>query len=271
MKAIFPRSTGGEPRRGGFKGSALRRTAMAALFAFSTLTAGAALAQDDDAPIPYPDQEESDAPRTKKLPRRSDETYTPREETEDEANEREKPLAGLDDPNLGLAIELLSGAMFPDASKGGFPDGRFTWGARFTWEVGRVTGNETLQEALFGDVTWSYAAWRDGTAQIHGDTNLHYFTVAPAYGLPFGPNKIFALYGQLGAGIAYQATNIAVDDARTDVAGVKPLFQYGVGLRGHPTVIEDLPMRISFRLEVTRFRRGYMDDTFAGGSVGVDF
>ena len=30
-------------------------------------------------------------------------------------------------------------------------------------------------------------------------------------------------------------------------------------------------VRISFRIEVTRFRRSYMDDTFIGGSAGVTF
>jgi hypothetical protein len=30
-------------------------------------------------------------------------------------------------------------------------------------------------------------------------------------------------------------------------------------------------LRLSFRVELTRFRRGYMDDLLLAGSVGVDF
>ncbi|MFL5318527.1 MAG: hypothetical protein ACJ790_02650 [Myxococcaceae bacterium] len=248
------------------------RTLLASLAVLLVLSSPAFAQKDDDAPIPYPDEQNDDAPvQRKQLPRHSEDTPEVREETEDEQREREQSLAGLDDPNLGLAGEFLAGLMFPDSSRGAFPDARFAWGLRFTWELGRITGNETLRESLFGDVTWSYATIKDGTTAIHGDSNLHYFTVAPAYGLPFGPNKIFSLYAQVGAGLAYQATFITVSQASTGVSGVKPLFQYGVGLRGHPTVLQELPMRVSFRLECTRFRRGYLDDTFAGGSVGVDF
>jgi hypothetical protein len=30
-------------------------------------------------------------------------------------------------------------------------------------------------------------------------------------------------------------------------------------------------MSLAFRVEVMRFRRGYMDDTFVGGSIGTAF
>lgn len=229
-----------------------------------------ALAQNDEA-IPYPDDDATDAPKAKKLPRRSEETHTRREETEDEEKEREAPLSNLDDPNLGLGGEFLAGLLFPDSAKGGFPEAKPAWGFRFTWEVGRITGNEALREALFGDVTWAYGSMRSGTNAVYGDTHLHYFTVAPAWTLLVNQARTLGFYGQVGFGIAYQATQITVNDVHTDVNGVKPLFQYGLGFRGTPTIADSIPLRLSFRVEVTRFRRGYLDDTYAGGGVGLDF
>lgn len=245
----------------------MRRALLMMLFVLPAV----AFAQDEDEAIPYPDDEETQDDR-RPLPRRSEETYTPREETEEELDEREEPLAGVDDPNLGLAGEFVGGLLFADASSGAFPTPRFAWGLRFTWEAGRTLGAEQLKESLFADLNWLYGANRTGTPLVFGDTHLHYFTIAPAYAFPlFGPNKMFALFLQGGAGVAYHATSITIDDVRTELNGIKPVFQYGLGLRGAPTVNEELPLRISFRLELTRFRRGYNDDTFAGGSVGVDF
>lgn len=232
-----------------------------------------AYAQDDDAPIPYPDDEEEEAPSTrrKKLPRRSEETYVPREETEEEERERERPLAGTDDPNVGFAGEFVIGALFADAANGQFPSASPGFGVRATWEVGRTVLAEQLRESLFADLTWLYSSSRRGTTEVFGDSNYHFFTLAPAYAFPFGPNRMFAGFLQAGAGITYNATGITVKDTRTEVAGVKPVIQYGLGIRGTPVVNPELPLRISFRVEVTRFRRGYSDDTFVGGSVGVDF
>lgn len=244
---------------------------MKAIFSAALLfLAASAYAQDDEA-IPYPDEEEEDKGR-KKLPRHSEETYTPREETEYEQEERERPLAGIDDPNVGFAGELLVGALLADSASGSFPSARFSWGIRATWEIGRTVGAESFKDNLFADVTWAYSGNKTGTERVFSDTNLHYFTLAPAYApILFGPDRIFAFYLQAGLGIAYNATAITVADARTEVSGVKPLFQYGLGIRGTPTVNRELPLRISFRAELTRFRRGYADDTLIGGSVGVDF
>lgn len=229
----------------------------------------------DDEAIPYPDDEaesEDTSTKRKNKPRRSEETYTPREETDEEVAERERPLAGDDDPNLGLAGEVLAGALFADAANGAFPSPRFGLGLRFTWEAGRTIGAEQLRESLFADLTWLYSGNRAGTPEAFSDTSLHYFTIAPAWAFPlFGPNKMIAVYLQGGFGLAYNATAFTISELRTEVSGIKPLFQYGVGLRGAPTVYQDLPMRVSFRVEATRFRRGYNDDTYVGGSVGVDF
>ena len=55
------------------------------------------------------------------------------------------------------------------------------------------------------------------------------------------------------------------------MAGTKFLFQYGVGLRGRPAIIANGAVRIQFRIELIRFIRGYMQDTYLGGSLGLIF
>jgi hypothetical protein len=69
--------------------------------------------------------------------------------------------------------------------------------------------------------------------------------------------------------MAFQSTSIVIGEEETGVKGLKPLLQYGVGFRGRPRLNER--MSLTFRVELMRFRRGYMDDTFLGGSIGTAF
>lgn len=237
-----------------------------AVLAAALLSSAVAFAQGDE-PIPYPDDE----PEQQK-PRRSLPTSGRPEETQVEQQDREQILAGLDDPNFGLGGTFLGGLMLVDSSRGQFAEGRFNWGVRATWEYGRTFfGGEGLREALFADVTWMYTGLRDGTQQVYGDSNYHYFTLAPGYLFPFGQGSPFGVYLQAGAGLAYQFTSIHNGTSEVQVSGIKPLFQYGVGFSGSPRPGADGPFRIAFRVELTRFRRGYMDDTFLGGSLGIAF
>lgn len=244
-----------------------------ALLLLLALAPAAALAQqvrEDDAPIPYSDEEEDDG-ELRSLPRRSDPTAEVRPESDWEQAEREETLASLDDPNVGLAGELLAGFMLLDSARGALVETRFAYGLRFTWEWGRVLGDERLREAFFADATWSYSALRDGTQELFADTNYHYFTIAPAYAFPLGKGSPYSLYGQLGFGFGMQFSALHVKDVETQISGTKPLIQYGLGIRGRPSLVADDSIRLSFRFELTRFRRGYMDDTFVGGSVGATF
>lgn len=230
-----------------------------------------ALAQDeDDAPLAYPDDEPSeDTPR--KLPRRSEDPTADfdRMREEDEAEGDFERLAGSDDPNKGFAGELIVGTMLLDSSRGRFADPAFGLGLRFTWEFGRILNNEPLRESAWLDVRWMMAGLSDGTELIQGRSRNHYFSVAPAYEYVFGESKTFGIFGQLGGGFAFQSTAITIADQETPVKGMKPLLQYGIGFRGRPRVSEK--MSVSFRVELMRFRRGYLDDTFVGGSIGTAF
>ena len=225
--------------------------------------------RDDDAPIPY-DDDQPKVERTKKH-RRDDEGERLREEDEDEEKrEKAEKLTHLDDPNVGLSVEFAAGAMLLESSRGARVDPRFGWGFRFTWEFGRLIADEYLREMFFADLTWLYAATHDGTTQVNADSNSHDFTIAPAFALPFGKSFMSA-YAQVGAGFNYDWSAVHVGMTETNLAGTKFLFQYGLGLRGRPAVSESGAVRISFRIEVTRLMRGYLTDTFLGGSLGVTF
>jgi hypothetical protein len=228
--------------------------------------------EDEDAPLPYPDEEEAveeDAPR--RLPRRSSDPTADwdRMADEEEAEGEFERLYGSDDPNIGLAGEIILGAMLLDSSRGRLADPALGLGLRFTWEYGRLLDSERLAEALWADVRWTMAGRSEGTQLVIGRNRIHYFTLAPAYEFTFGPNKAYGFFGQLGGGIAFQSTAISVGGEETGIKGLKPLIQYGVGFRGRPRLSER--MALTFRAELMRFRRGYMDDTFLGASVGTAF
>ncbi len=227
-----------------------------------------ARAQNDD-PIPYPDEDQGSL---RQLPRRSDAPSRLGMETEVEQQDRQTSLAHLDDPNVGWATELLLGAMMVESSRGTWVESRLGFGGRITWEIGRAFAtDEFWREALFADLTYAYAQLRDGTALIYADANYHYTTLAPAVQVPFGRGSPYGFFVQGGVGAAYQYSVLHSGNTETPVVGLKPLFQYGIGLRGAPRPWDSAPFRVSFRLELTRFHRGYMDDTFVGGSVGFAF
>jgi hypothetical protein len=84
-----------------------------------------------------------------------------------------------------------------------------------------------------------------------------------------------SFYAQVGAGFdySYSVTTIRNADTTSSISlgGTKFLFQYGVGLRGRPAIIANGAVRIQFRIELIRFIRGYMQDTYLGGSLGLIF
>lgn len=251
----------------------LPRAALVALLT-SLSPASSALAQsgweEDDAPIPYSDEvEEEEESSRRERPRRSDPSAEFREEVDWETEERERSLARLDDPFIGVGGNVLVGAVLLDSARGEFAEGSTGVGLRFNWEFGRLIAQEPWDEALFADLTWTWARLRQGTERVFGESHYHFFTVAPAYELHVDRAKAYGFYGQLGGGMAYQSAGITSDEQETTIAGIKPLFQYGVGFRARPAVGEGF--RLTFRAELTRFRRSYMNDTLLAVSAGASF
>lgn len=225
---------------------------------------------DDDAPIPYGDGDDSATetlkPKKAKKKRRAEEI---REEDQEE-KDGEETLASVDDPNIGIGGDLFMGVALLDSAKAGV-DARYFFGLRFTWEFGRLIPDEYLREMFFMDVTWTYAASKEGTNQVNVDTHLHNFTLAPAFAIPFGNGSPVAIYGQLGLGFDYSYSVTKIDTQTVTLGGTKFLFQYGIGLRGRPAIVGDGSVRLQFRIEVTRFIRGYMHDMYFGGGLGLIF
>lgn len=223
-----------------------------------------ALAQKDDAPIPYDDEGATEEPVKPKKSRKSERL---REEDEDAA-ERDERLASTDDPNYGVGGELNAGLMLLDSSRGGV-DPRFSFGVRFTWEFGRLFSDEYLREMFFADVQWRFAVSTDGTAQISSWASQHDFSLAPAIVWAF--SKTLGAYAQLGIGVNAAFTGVRIDTTEVQLQGARFLFQYGIGLRGRPAVTEDETIRITWRIEITRYLRGYMHDTYFGAGIGLLF
>nr|QKW94326.1 hypothetical protein [Stigmatella aurantiaca] len=242
------------------------RLLLAFLGALALSTPALAQDEDEDAPYAYPDDSDEDAPR--KVPRRSNDPTADFQRMSEEGEDFEK-MYRLDDPNTGLAGEVILGAMMLSSSKGAFAETGLGLGLRFTWEYGRILDSEPLREALWADVRWMMAGLSDGTDLVSSSSRIHYFTIAPAYEFTFGAAQAFGVFGQVGGGMALQSSSLTIGESETSVKGLKPLFQYGVGFRGRPRLSDRLAL--AFRVELTRFRRGYMNDTFIGGSLGTAF
>lgn len=241
---------------------------------FAALAPPTTRAEEDDQPIPYTEEDAEQRAGDqglRELPRHGDASVDLREETERGQPEREQRLFRLDDPNVGMGGSVLMGALLLDAAATRGVETRFGWGLRFTWEFGRLIPEDPFHEALFADVCWTYGAMRGGTVRIFDDSHYHYFTLAPAYEVHVGHGTDYGLYAQLGGGLAYQFSRLHADGAETTIAGIKPVLQYGVGFRARPKLLSDPNLRLALRLELTRFRRGYMDDTLIAGSVGANF
>lgn len=242
------------------------------------LASSPALAQDDDDPYAYPEdepgptQQQIDEEEAAEYRRRfTDQAEEFRRVSEQEGEDGDfKALAGMDDPNKGFAVELLAGALLLSSPQGRFANTTVGLGVRATWEYGRILNIEPLREALWADVRWTFGGESDGTQFIKAGYTYHYFTIAPAYELKFGKSD-FGVFGQVGGGISYVTTYVSVDNKETQVNGIKPVMQYGLGLRGRPKLTSDGSLRLALRLEAIGFRRGYLNDFFLGGSVGVAF
>ena len=138
---------------------------------------------------------------------------------------------------------------------------------------------------FFADVTWfGSGKWGPGgfggTTDVFDSVNYHYFTLAQGFALPLGKSP-FAVYAQGGVGFAYQQSSVYIQGQDpTTVSAVRFVGQYGGGIRARVHFISQeqflkegylgIPC-LSFRVEVTRLRRAYMDDTVIGGSVGITF
>lgn len=255
--------------------SLLRPTA----FGLMLLLALPALAQDNDQPIPYTDQQSApsyppssgSSSESQPLPYESNPTPMRRQELPVEKEDDEKLLAASDDPATGLGVELMGGLMLVDDSGGPGFYPQLGFGLRATWDYGRLLANSLLHQALFADLIWLHTQRTDGTKAVSSGTAYNGFVIAPAWEFPFADKSPFGVYLQVGAGTSLLSSSFDVNGGSTPVGGLKPLLEYGLGLRGRPLLSQDGKMRLEFRVELLGFRRGYMNDYYLGGSIGIAY
>jgi hypothetical protein len=119
----------------------------------------------DEGAIPYPEEEDQDDRNRRELPKKSEESPRIREETQVEEMEREQSMAHLDDPSIGLSLEMHVGVMLLDSTRGAPVDVQAMGGIRFTWEWSRTLfSDEFLREFFLVDVTWSRTQNTYGTS-----------------------------------------------------------------------------------------------------------
>lgn len=238
------------------------RVLMVAIALLAALPAGA---QQDQGFIPYGEEEQS--------PERGSSSKRRGPVSAKSASDAEITpdvwLARMDDPFLGLGVSAVAGVLLLDGARGNGVNPLGSAGVRLTWEFGRIGGNPDLADRLFGDVTWRYASLAEGTQQVFAQTHFHHLTVAPAYGFPLLSQGRLAAFVQAGGGVTYHLSSLQSGHSQLIQGGLKPTAQYGAGLRGAAQFGQQSPWRFEYRLEVTRFRRAYMDDTFIGIGLGA--
>jgi hypothetical protein len=228
------------------------------------LTLPSAVLGAEEDPVPYSD----DPPDRQSRPSRSaPATGIPSSDVEDP----EQEMYRHDDPYVGLGAELVGGWMLLDSSQGALVESSLGLGIRGVWEFGRSFSDELLRNALFADVMYAFSWHSAGTQITNATSYYHYLSVAPAWMFRFGEGNPFGVYLQLGGGLSIQGSTLRQNGVATSVTGFKPLIQYGGGFRFVPRLSPDGTVRLAFRLELTRFRRGYMDDTLIGLSAGAVF
>ena len=191
---------------------------------------------------------------------------------EEELSEEKKPesLSSLDDPHVGLSAEAAVSLAFLSNSNGAGLAPSAGIGLRVDWSVGRLwtdPADEFWKYALLAEVAYDYVGQSDGTQSISTSVGYHFVNLRGLFGYPV--KDFFLVYGALGGGFTVESLSYDVQGTKTGLTGTKPDLDYGLGGRFRWAV--NPSVSVSARLELMRFRRGYLDDTFATLTAGADF
>jgi hypothetical protein len=191
---------------------------------------------------------------------------------EEELAEEKKPesLSRLDDPHIGLSAEAAFSMALLNKSNGPGYNASGGFGLRVDWSVGRLwsdPADEFWKFALLAELAYDYVGGSEGTQAISTSTGYHFINLRGLFGWPV--KDFFLIYGALGGGLTVESIGYNVQGTQTSLTGTKPDFDYGAG--GRFRFALNPSVAISGRLELMRFRRGYLDDTFFSLTVGADF
>ncbi len=169
------------------------------------------------------------------------------------------------DRGVGLSTEFVAGILHLDG--GTSSTTLFGWGIAADWRMGRLfSPGSFLHENLFLELSWLHAGTSYGTTEVTvGQTQNHFsaaillgYTLASAY-----------FYGKVGPSIFVIPVTYEVQGTNTSYLGIRTGLQYGVGVRSSLYFSEALG--VALRLELNGYRRGYLNDLFFCGGVGVAF
>ncbi len=212
----------------------------------------------------------SDAPEPgEKVPKKHKKKAATAEEDLVEEKQPES-LMRLDDPHYGFSVEAALSLAFLSKTNGPGLAGNAGIGLRVDWSVGRLWTDPTdefWKYALLAELAYDYVGQSDGTQSISTSGGYHFINVRGLLGYPV--KDFFLAYAALGGGLTVQSVSYDVQGTQTGITGTKPDLDYGLGARFRFAVNPSLS--ISARLELMRFRRGYLDDTFVTLGAGADF
>lgn len=199
-------------------------------------------------------------------------------ETRRRARDRLEPeetgrMAWEDEKGLGLGVELMLGLALVDQGTGG-SSACFGFGLDVDWKLGHLFApeNELLYRGLLVEFSYLHASDSAGTNWVQVNGSYHNLAAAILFGYPF---THVLVYGKLGPGLFIMPVEYDVKstyDGASDLTsftGVKGGIVYGVGARADLMLGETLGL--ASRLEIIRYRRGYLDDTMFLAGVGAVF
>jgi hypothetical protein len=171
----------------------------------------------------------------------------------------------------GIVAEIAPGWALVQSTRGAFPDSRFGFGLKFTWEFGQRLSkveDDWIRSGVALQFSWTYTSLGGvGTQEVSVNSAFHYFSLAGIVGWPIGE---ILLYLEFGPSLAYEPVSYSVDGIHTSFGAVTFGLLYGVGGR-YRIEINDGREILYFRLALDLFRRGYMNDGFLSLGAGVGF
>ncbi len=182
--------------------------------------------------------------------------------------DRPRRLSGLDEPGYGLAAEVTLGGLLLDDAADGFR-GRFAFGLNFAWQAGRLFApeNKLVHKGLFVEASYLHPlASQAGTDAVRVESGQHNLALAVLFGLPF---KLAHLYAKAGPAMFIQPVSYDVQGTLTGWTGVKGGVLYGIGARKVHYFNRELG--IAARVEITGFRRHYLNDLLLSAGCGLAF
>jgi hypothetical protein len=188
----------------------------------------------------------------------------PREASQPEG-EFEERLSSLDEPGMGLGVEILGGLLL--LSGGISSSSQFGWGLAADWQVGRLFREESFfHQNAFLELSWVHTASSYGTDDVQVAQSQNYFAASALLGTLLGPAFC---YGKVGPSLFLTSVAYGVQGTATDYLGAKPGFQLGLGAR-YELHLSDA-FGFAFRVEASGYRRGYLNDFFFAAGLGLLF